>query len=192
MRILLALIYILVGMFGYVYLGGDKLHPLIALVPFFALIFSAPVVCNEGFLRRLKGQSEQEYIHHLLTQKKATKVHYKACRAITFESASCLCYMLEIDAEKILCLYGQYLYDYCLIDDDIEFNQARAFPTSEFSLIRRLKNNEVLALNVGEEVIDELVVDVVDTQKLYDFGFRLQDGEILEGVSFDDLVNKIV
>ena len=43
-------------------------------------------------------------------------------------------HFLELSDESVMCLYGQYLYEYEPIDDDPELNQPRLFPTSEFSV----------------------------------------------------------
>ena len=84
-------------------------------------------------------------------------------------------------------MYGQYLYEYTEIDDDPDLNQDRSFPTSEFSLIRKLKNNEVIKLEVGNKVIDELVFKDVEVERLYDLGIKLEDGEIIRGIGFSKI-----
>ena len=53
-------------------------------------------------------------------------------------------HILYIGNNQLLNLYGQYLYDHEPIDDDPELNLSRKLPTKEFSLIRRIKDNEIL------------------------------------------------
>ena len=54
-----ALIYMAVGMWIYLHLGGVNLHPLIGMALWFVLMFSSVIVCNEGFMRRLKGANRR-------------------------------------------------------------------------------------------------------------------------------------
>jgi hypothetical protein len=189
MRLICALIYISFGMWIYFQLGGEDLHPYIGIAVWFALMLSSVLVCNEGFLRKFKWQSDEEYIQDLLNRHLAVRETYIVTEAITFYdlSTSCMCHLLKISEDEVLCLYGQYLYEYTEIDDDPDLNQGRLFPTSEFSLIRKLKNNEILKLEVGKKVIDESVFKDVEVEKLYDLGIKLDDGEIIHGIDFSKI-----
>jgi hypothetical protein len=193
MRLIFALVYISFGMWIYFQLGGEDLHPYIGIAVWFALMLSSVLVCNEGFLRKLKGQSDEEYIQDLLNRNLAVKETYQVTEAITFDdlSTSCMCHLLNISENEVLCLYGQYLYEYREIDDDPDVNQDRLFPTSEFSLIRKLKNNEVLKVEVGKKVIDESVFKDVEVERLYDLGIKLEDGEIIRGIDFSKIRDTI-
>jgi hypothetical protein len=189
MRLIFAIVYISLGMWIYFQLGGGDLHPYIGIAVWSALILSSVWVCNEGFLQKLKGQSDEEHIQNLLNRNLAVRETYKVAEAITFYdlSTSCMCHLLKIGENEVLCLYGQYLYEYTEIDDDPDLNQERQFPTSEFSLIRKLKNNEVLKLEVGNKVIDESVFKDVETERLHDLGVKLEDGEIIRGIDFSEI-----
>jgi len=73
MRLLFALIYMALGMWIYILLGGGNLHPFIGIGTWFALMFSSVIVCNEGFFRKLKGQSDDDYIDEQLNKKLALR-----------------------------------------------------------------------------------------------------------------------
>lgn len=186
MRLLFALIYICVGVWIYLWLGGSELHPFIGIAVGFALMFSSVIVCNEGFFRRIRGISDQEYIDQLLANGLAKLETYRVSAAITFEdlSTGCLCHILETGTDQAVCLYGQYLYDYAEISDDPDINQSRKFPTDNFKLVRRSKDGEVLRLDIGQNLIDEERIRIPDLTRLYDLGFRLEDGEVVSGVQF--------
>ncbi|MCP4325789.1 MAG: hypothetical protein GY787_28925 [Alteromonadales bacterium] len=190
MRILLALIYIAVGMWGFFQLGGEQLHPSFGFIWCFFLVLTSVIVCNEGFLRLLKRQSDEEYIKELLDNKLAIKEHYKAIKVITFEDlgTGCLCHLINVGKNEVLCLYGQYLYDYCEIDDDPEINQSRQFPTSDFSIVRKLKNSDILNLEIGSEIIDENRIQNIDIEALYEFGVKLDDGTLMKNIVFEELL----
>jgi len=194
MRLLLALVYIAFGMWLFSWLGGWNLHPAFGFVVYIILFFSSETVCNKGFLRRLRGISDEQHIANLLDQRKAVAKEYEVQEVITFEdlNTSCLCHILKIGNSRVICLYGQYLYDFAEITDDPEVNQPRTFPTSKFTLVRKIKNNEILELKVGRNVVDDFFVSNVDLEKIYEFGFELEDGEILENISFKRLKERIV
>lgn len=189
MRLLFALIYMAVGMWIYLRFGGDNLHPYIGMAVAFGLMFSSVIVCNEGFLRRLKSKTEKQYIDELIRNKKAVKETYHATDAVTFDdlSTSSMCHIIDIGNERLLCLYGQYLYDYVEIDDDPELLQSRSFPTSSFSLVRKVKNGEIMQLNKGNSVIDEVRYKNAKVENLGPLGFKLEDGEIVSGVSLAEV-----
>ena len=42
-------------------------------------------------------------------------------------------------------------------------------------------------LRVGKHVIDDCFFPNVELEKIYEFGFELEDGEILENISFKKL-----
>ncbi|VUD69404.1 hypothetical protein TDB9533_04771 [Thalassocella blandensis] len=170
-----------VGMWVYFLLGGGELNPFIGIGVWFALMFSSVVVCNEGFLRLIKGQSDREYIDELLSNNLASMENYVASSALTFEdlSTGCLCHILDVGVGKSICLYGQYLYEYTEINDDPELNQCRKFPTSKFSLVRKKKNNEVLDMEIGTDLINEITIENVNINELHKLNIKLEDGEII-------------
>ncbi|MCL6417366.1 hypothetical protein MIB92_17030 [Aestuariirhabdus sp. Z084] len=191
MRLLFALVYIGFGMWAYFALGGDSFHPIIGSIVGFGLLFSSVFVCNEGFLRRIKGQSDKDYINELLGLGKAKKESYTVIEAITFEdlSTSCLCHFLDVGSNSVLCLHGQYLYDFVEIIDDPDINQERVFPTRKFKLVREVKNDEVLDLIVGEDVVSEIRVEYAGSilEKLYDLGIEIRDGELINHIKFAEI-----
>ncbi|MCX2781083.1 hypothetical protein OQJ46_03505 [Microbulbifer thermotolerans] len=89
-------------------------------------------------------------------------------------------------------LYGQYLYDYIEISDDSEVNQPRKFSTSEFALIRKNKNKEILRVNIGYEVIEEIIIEDPKIEKLHDLGVNLADGEVIKKIAFDKILEVVV
>lgn len=190
MRLFFAFIYIGLGLWVYFKIGGDELNSYVSLSFGFCLVLSSVIVCNEGFIRILKNQSDEEYLTELLGKGMAKREEFSVSRAITFEdfNTSCLCHILEIGPEKAICLYGQYLYDYVEIDDDPELNQERSFPTSEFSIVRKVKNNEIVRLYEGKHVVDEIRAINTDKTKLRNLGFKLKDGEIINNVDFDKVI----
>lgn len=189
MRLIFALIYMALGMWIYFLLGGGNLPSYIGMAVWFALLFSSVIVCNEGFLRKIKGQTDQQYIDELVREKKAIEETYQAREAITLDdlSTSCLCHIIDIGKGESLCLYGQYLYEYTEINDDPDVNQKRSFPTSSFSLVRKIKNDEILQLNIGNVLIDDNYQEDVSLKILHALGIKLEDGEIIKGVSFEEI-----
>ncbi|MDX8400679.1 MAG: hypothetical protein R8K20_10600 [Gallionellaceae bacterium] len=189
MRLIFALIYMAVGMWLYYRFGGEDLHPFVAMGVWFTLMSSSVIVCNEGFIRKLKGQSDDQYIDELLGNNQASEESYEAIEAITFEDlgTSCLCHIINVGNNTSLCLYGQYLYEYTEIDDDPDLNQKRLFPTSKFNFIRNNKSEEILRFNIGDIVIGESYFENVDIKKLHDLGIKLEDGELIKNVQFSEI-----
>ena len=190
MRLILALVFMAIGMWLYFQLGGGDLHPFIGIAVWFVLMFSSVIVCNEGFLRRIKGQTDEGYIKELCSKNLAVTESYQVSEAITFEdlSTGCLCHLLKVGDRYVLCLYGQYLYEYSEINDDPELNQDRKFPTSEFSLTRKIKTNEIMQLQIGSIVIDESRLGCVKPDRLHNLGIKLEDGEVIKGLSFSQII----
>ena len=153
-------------------------------------MFISTILFNEGLVRKLKGQSYEDYLKELLVNGKAKKEIYNVSASISFNdlSTGCMVHLLDIGNDSVMCLYGQYLYDYEPIDDEPELNQPRKFPTKQFSLIRRVKDSEVLDIEPGEEVLETVYLDNPEIEKMYDFGFELQDGEIKRQFHFDKLL----
>lgn len=190
MRLLLAFVYIGLGLWVYFQLGGGDLHPYVGIAVGFGLMFSSVIVCNEGFFRILKRQSDEEYLTELFDTGLARHEAFSVSRAVTFEdlNTGCLCHILEVGERKSICLYGQYLYDYAKVDDDPELNQERSFPTSEFKVVRRVKNNEIMRLYEGDVIVDEYQTTNVDTAQLHGLGFQFKDGEIINNLDFDKVI----
>jgi len=145
------------------------------------LISNAPT-----WFRYLRGVSWDDYLQQLEKTGKALREEYEASRALTVEDHTTgrLMHFVDIGSGRILCLYGQEYYEFEPIDDDPDWNQSRQFPTETFSLLRRAKNDEVLALFPGSVVLEPTTCDpIVKPQKLIELGFQLIDGEIVSGSS---------
>ena len=136
-------------------LGGNPDLPVILKVVIGGVIlFITRLIYDETFIRTLRGISFEDHIERLLSDEKAVIEKFQVSEAITFEDlgTSCLCHLLRVGDDKLICLYGQYLYDYIEIDDDPELNQERSFPTSTFSLVRNIKTREVMEIYLGHKV----------------------------------------
>ena len=152
-------------------------------------VFVAFVLFDKGFLRRLVT-SDARIVQQELEKGRAEKTTHEVNRALSFEDRRTgrMAHFLELRDGSVMVLHGQYLYEYEPIDDDPEVNQPRRFPTAEFTVVRSLKNNELLDLNVGSTVIGTRFIQEPDDYRVIaDLGFRFEDGEIVEGASFDEL-----
>ena len=149
------------------------------------------IVSNAPFwIRGARGISPEDHLAKLEEEGKAVREHYEVLNAVTLEAlnTSCLIHFLDIGDGRILCLYGQYYYDFQPISDDPEINQPRKFPTRDFSLLRHRKKNEVLSIFPGSDVFEPAVRgEIVEFDKLFDLGFGPKDGEIVTGTSLDEI-----
>lgn len=194
MRLALAALFTYIAIIWSVDLMPDGLQSLgmIIVVPLAFIL--AIALFNHGVIRRL-FVSDTAYARKQLQKGRARETTYSVSRALSFEDqrTSCMAHFLELEDRRVICLYGQYLYDYEPIDDDPEVNQPRRFPTSEFTLVRFQKDDEPLVLKAGAEVIGTtLVPEPHDYKTISDLGFKLNDGEIVEGVSFDQIKAALV
>ena len=121
MRLIFALIYIASGIWVYLALGGKNLNLFIGIGVAFALLLSSDVLFNDGFIRRIRGQSYDDYVDQLIKNKKAGIESFDVHDAVTFEDLNTggLCHLLHISINKIICLHGQYLYDYFALSDTL-------------------------------------------------------------------------
>lgn len=136
--------------------------------------------------RRLRGIPWADYLTQLEKSGDAVRFEYHANHALTVNDFTTgrLMHFIDIGSEGVLCLYGQQYYEFEPIDDDPDENQLRQFPTKTFSLLRRSKNDEVLALFPGSVVLEPTICEsIVEPRKLMELGFRLVDGEIVSGSS---------
>jgi hypothetical protein len=144
------------------------------------------VLFNKGMLRRLIVGHEK-YVQYELQKGRAERRTFRVSRALSFDDlrTSCMAHFLELNDGSVMCLYGQYLYDYEPIDDDPELNQPRLFPTSEFSAIRLLHDGALLDFEIGGDVVATKVIEEPeDYDVIANLGFNFEDGEVAEGVSF--------
>lgn len=140
------------------------------------------------WLRRIRGISQEDHLANLEASGKAVREVYEANQVLTVEKldTGSIMHFIDVGHGNVLCLVGQYYFDFEPIDDDLELKQTRRFPTNKFSLLRRTKTGEVLALFPGSTVIEPTVCDpVVTPHKLYELGFELRDGEVVSDSSMD-------
>ena len=185
----------LVAVYGWLWnIVGDPVGALLSLIVLglgVALVSLVPlyfIVNAPGFLRWLRGISPDDHLKQLEADGKAVRENYRMRRAMTFEDwgTSSIAHLIELDDGRLLCLHGQYYYDFEPIDDDPEVNQPRRFPTSEFSLLRDARNGTVLMLTPGNEVVAPTVcAPIAKYKKMYELGIRLEDGELITGMSFE-------
>jgi hypothetical protein len=149
------------------------------------ILFSIP-----GWVRTLRGISYDDHTRDLEKRGKARREHFSATRAMTAEDCtiSGLTHFLDIGDGRILCLRGQQYYDFEPIEDDPEVNQDRQFPTRDFEVVFRVRNGEVLDLYPGSQVFEpKLFNPVVEPESLYELGIAFEDGEIVTGLSWEEV-----
>jgi len=189
LRLIIAALFAYAALIWSVDLVPEGLMPWGMIVVMPLAIFLAIILFNKGAIRRL-FVSDAEYLRKQLEKGRAEKTTYRVSRALSFEDrrTSCMAHFLELQNRKVICLYGQYLYEYEPIDDDPEMNQPRRFPTSEFTVVRSLNGDVPLDLKVGSEVIGtKLIEEPDDYRVIADLGFKLEDGKIVENVTFDEV-----
>ena len=189
MRLLLAALFAYVATITSIGFIPERLMPWATIVVIPLAVFVAFVLFDKGFLRRLVASDEQ-IVQRELEKGRAEKTAHEVTRALSFADSRTgrMAHFLELSDGSVMVLYGQYLYEYEPIDDDPELNQPRRFPTAEFTVVRSLKNGEVLDLSVGSKVIGtNLVQEPDDYRVIADLGFKLEDGEIVEDVTFGEL-----
>jgi hypothetical protein len=155
----------------------------------FVFAIAAYVFLNApAWLRRFRGVSDLQHVEQLESSGQAQREHYETHRALTFEdfSTSGLVHLIDVGNDRLLCLYGQYYYDFEPSSGGPEVNQPRKFPTTTFSLLRHKKKNQILGLFPGSTVVEPTRCGpITSPAKLDDHGVRLEDGALLSGISFD-------
>jgi len=101
-------------------------------------------------------------------------------------------YFIELADQSVLYLNGQYLYDYDPIIDDPEFNQARAFPCSQFTVRRHKKGGHVVSMTCGGVVLPPECVTPPFNRKDLKRGLVPEDGQILRDKSYEDLKKELL
>ena len=160
---------------------------------FFALMFSAPLVFNRDRWARIRNVSMDEHVGELEQKGKIERETIRSTRAIYFEylPTSSVVYLIECGDQRLLCLYGQYLYDWGAITDDEEGSRPRAFPTTEFDVVRRLPRREVFDLALRGQVYVPDVVEPSEKQ-LAALRLPLEDGAYLEGVTYESMLRQLM
>jgi len=173
-------------------LGGAVLS-MIVIALFAGLLFAIFAFLSSwlpDLVRQIRGISRDEHLKQLEASGKAVKAEYEMCRALTVEElgTGSVMHLIDLGSDKILCLIGQYYYEFEPINDDPENNQQRRFPTANFSLLRHAKTGEVLSLSPGMNVIEPTVcAPIVWPEQLSELGFHHVDGEIVSGSSMDEV-----
>lgn len=166
-----------------------------AILSVFAAIFIAYVVFDRDSLRRVI-LGRDRYIAIEIEKGRATRATYKATNALSFEDkrTSCMAYFLALSDDRVMCLYGQYLYAFepGLDPDDKESFGERLFPSTEFTVVRRVRDNELLELAPGSQPLETEVLDAPEEYSLLNaVGFSLEDGEIVQNVGLSEVKRAI-
>ena len=189
LRVILAALFVFVAM-GTAFSYADSLPPWTMIIIMPLALGIAVVIFNKGALRRMRFKTDEDFADAELEAGRALTEHFNASRALSFEDlrTGCMVHFLELADGSVMCLYGQYLYEFEPIDDEPELNQPRRFPTSEFTIIRSRRDGQILDLRVGNDVIGTtLIEEPGDYDVIADLGFKLEDGEVVEGVTLDDV-----
>jgi len=189
MRVLGAALFTFVGM---LYLASftDDLPIAVFLIALPALVLLAHLIFNGGLFRLLRGLPIHATVDEQLKKETADRETLEVNRAISFQdlNTGSQVHFLELDDNSILCLYGQYLFEFEPIDDDPEWNQARLFPTSRFVRTFDTRSQETLEIEPNGDVLDtDILPDATDFDRLYDLNIRLDDGERLKEVSLEEI-----
>jgi len=197
MRAILAGIFVFVGLlvcvalvfhyfpdgFGPAWLmGGFFAAVLFALVGIAQFVFNRPG-------ERPTWKSGDEQLADLEAKGLLVTETFRATRAFQVEEFEDegLHYFIELSDQSVLCLNGQYLYDYAEITDDAEINQPRSFPSTEFTLRRHKTAGYVVDIKItGAALPLDCLAPSFDKS---DFRQDLlpEDGQIFRDRTYDDL-----
>jgi hypothetical protein len=96
-------------------------------------------------------------------------------------------YFVELEDGAVLYLNGQYLFDYEPIEDDVELEQPRRFPCTEFTVRRHREAGYVVDIDCrGTVFLPEAVAPAFDTAD-HRAGVIPEDGQIIRDRSYDQL-----
>lgn len=180
-----ALTYIALGMLAFGHIVPNA--PWFAfLIAFFLFMLSSTFLFNRDLIARIRRIPFDEYVAELEKKGKVTRETIRSRRAIYFDDirTSCAVYLLDVPDAGLLCLYGQYLYEWSPIDDDPKLNQPRMFPCTEFDVVKR-RNGEVLTLYLRGDVFEPEILSP-PTKLLGKLNFPLEDGVFIPGKSFEE------
>ncbi len=190
MRLAAALVYLVAGMWLYFWLFPDA--PLaLGLALFFALMFSSVPLFNKGLLRMLKRQSHDEYLQELAAKGKLANEQHEASRALYFEDLDTgrAAMFMDLGREGILCLHGQYLYQYEPDPDAPLPQQARIFPCRQFTLHRLKKTGEILDVLPQGGAFEPAVIAQPPRRTLRELKIPMRDGDIYTHLRYDELAS---
>lgn len=188
MRLLTALAYIAFGMWVLFQLVESPSF-ILGISTFFALMFSSTFLFNKHRLAKIKRQSIEEYTQELERKGRLLRDMFESHRAFCFEdlNTGCMAYFLDVGSRGVLCLYGQYLYDYEPITDDKELNQERKFPCERFVLLKDRSDRDFLHLVLEGRVFELEIIKQPHHKILGDLGIKLENGELLSNFQYDQL-----
>jgi len=191
----------IVGALAYIF-GGTALfaslvpgvHPTVYVVVGFTLMFSSVLLFNRDPWARIRGLSLRDHLAELERKGRVERETIRSARTIHFEDSrtGCAAYLVECADQRVLCLYGQYFGEWRpIVDEEDEEDRPRAFPTTEFDLVRRLPRREVMDLTLRGRVYEPDIVDP-DPKLLTRLQLRLEDGAYMEGVHYDALLRQLM
>lgn len=190
MRLLAALFYIGAGMWlMFRWIDFDTIHPVLPAIIILVLMFSSVIIFNENRWATLTMQSQSEIVQNLDSKGALTRETYCSERALCYEdlNTGSLAYLVDLSDQGILCLYGQYLYDYEPSKDDEDIKEERRFPCDKFTLVRMKKNREIVDITFSGKVFEPEVIRQPHHKKLRALEIKLNDGDVYTHITFDDL-----
>jgi len=192
LRIAGALVYMFGGTILFAALAPN-LHPSAYIVVWFALMFSSVLLFNRDPWARIRGLSLGQLVAELERKGLIERETIRSGRAIHFEDlgTGCSVYLIECADQRLLCLYGQYFGEWePIADEEDEDDRPRAFPTTDFDVVRRLPQREVLDLTLRGEVYEPCIVEP-DAAALARLRRVLEDGAYLKGMSYESLLSEL-
>ncbi len=194
MRVILAGAFVFAGLLLAVCLLSDvaqHIPPVIFGIGmaglFIALVISAVVLFNgpDGRLR------EDKYVEDLEEKGLLVSTEFRATRAFQVEEQEDegLHYFIELADGTVLYLTGQDLYDYEPIKDDLQFNQPRRFPCTEFALRTHREEKFVIGIQCRGSAIEPAYV--APCPKDY-WEWEPEEGQIITGETYDEIKQRVV
>jgi hypothetical protein len=97
-------------------------------------------------------------------------------------------YFLDLTDGRILCLTGQYLYDYEPISDDPEQNQPRRFPCTAFTVRWHATKRYTIDILLGGQVLEPVAKLPPFGRDIRNLPRRPTDRLVIQDDTFDDLM----
>ena len=194
MRIMGAAIFVYIGLTFFSSFGEELPVIVFVFIPIPLLIIGY-YLFNGGLTRIFRGRPLHETVDEKLSKGKASVELLSVSGALSFKDlrTSSLVHFIGLTDGSVMCLYGQYLYDYEPIsDDDAGHNQPRLFPTTEFQRIYNKEDNQTLDIRPRGDVVNPIFLqEPHDYSVIYDSGFKLKDGEVVPGLPLNKLRSAI-
>ncbi len=198
MRVILASLFVVGGVFGAVALLGERgaferaspvvlglgLAVFMLFLCVVAMILFHPVGAN--LFRRL---TPEERLRELEQRGLLESSEFRARRAfavaeIEDEGSH---YFIELVDGRVLYLSGQYLYDYEPIGDDTGPEQPRRFPCTDFTVHRHATEGYVVEIECRGAVIEPELIARPFTDRDWKAGRVPDDGQIISDTTYDAL-----